>query len=302
MSSFYNSNVSDEVGDGGSSTHTTPENIQVIDGSAEIRWKGIESTETTSTNYTKSNEDEITVSSTGTHSVSTTIPSADTDGFNELFVSGGISLNTPDNASGTIELDTSWTTKSTSYNGSDDDLSDYSHDESYTGNQVTTTITLDSLSGDLDLYINSSYSGYNTSTSTYDTTNPTVFGDWSAEYDGTIDDGYWSSWQPLDGVSEGVNDFTHSIGGSNKAKFEFRYEYKPSTPTAVDVLRVTISGVTYDVALADPTDESLEYTNVKVQSSNQTLCLDVVDPNQEDAIDAFIQTPVGKLALRENST
>jgi len=141
----------------------------------------------------------------------------------------------------------------------------------------------------------------NCSTTYYDTEDPSVSGDVSASYNGTLNNGETSSWQTLSGLTTGDNTFDHSISQSNEARFRFEFDWQYDIPTALAVYRVAIGGTTYDVALADPNDSSLEYNFYRVQVDGEgVLALDVVSPSDSNALPVFVYHPThGKLALRE---
>lgn len=120
----------------------------------------------------------------------------------------------------------------------------------------------------------------------------------TASYSGSISDGSWTSWQSI-GMVSGQNTFNHSIGGSNKADFQFEYTYA-TTPDAQYTYRVTINGTVYDSAIANTSDSALQYDSVRVAIAGNTYCYDVVDPDDPDALPYYFYHPNhGKLALRE---
>lgn len=141
----------------------------------------------------------------------------------------------------------------------------------------------------------------NCNTAYYDTQDPSVSGDVSGSYNGTLNNGETSSWQTLSGLTAGDNTFDHSISQSNEAQFRFEFDWQYEVPTALAVYRVVINGTTYDVAMADPSDSSLEYDCYRAQVDGEgILALDVVSPSDANAIPAYVYHPTyGKLALRE---
>lgn len=173
------------------------------------------------------------------------------------------------------------------------------------GQTVTVELSFSGQSSDkyasVDLYINSTSSQYNTRTITEKTKNPSVSGDVSGSYSGTLNGGEWSSWQNLSGFSVGNNQFNHSIGGSNEANFQFRYYWEYNTPEPLSEQKININGTNYEVALADPNDPALDYTFYRIYDpTHGTLCYDVVEASDTDAIPYYIYHPIhGKLALRK---
>ena len=139
------------------------------------------------------------------------------------------------------------------------------------------------------------------STSYYDTRDPSVSGNASASYNGTISDGNWTSWTSVSGFSPGSNTLNHSISESNKADFQIRYEWEYDVPTAVQTANISINGTTYSVALADMADPALVYDFYRTFTpTNGTLAFDVVDPNDPDSIPYYIYHPThGKVSLRQ---
>lgn len=139
------------------------------------------------------------------------------------------------------------------------------------------------------------------STSYYDTRDPSVSEDASASYNGTISDGNWTSWNTLNGFSPGSNTLNHSISESNKADFQIRYEWEYDVPTAVQTAKIKINGTTYSVALADMADPALVYDFYRTFTpTNGTLAFDVVDPSDSDSIPYYIYHPThGKVSLRQ---
>lgn len=141
------------------------------------------------------------------------------------------------------------------------------------------------------------------STTTYQTQDPSVGGDVSASYSGTLNDGVDSPWITLNGLSEGSNTFNHSIGGSNEAFFQFEYTYEKAVPTPVYTVRVHVGGTTYDLPLVDPSDSALQYGSLKAEVENQILAADLVDTSNADASPLRVHTPQhGTLAWRKDTT
>jgi len=133
------------------------------------------------------------------------------------------------------------------------------------------------------------------------TKNPSVSGDVSGSYNGILKDGDWSPWQTLSGLTEGTNDFNHSIGQSREANFEFEYTYEFVGPDAIAVVRVQHDGDFYELPLADPSDSALENNNLRVNVNNETLVADLVDPSDQNATPVRVKVPNhGTLAWRKN--
>lgn len=138
------------------------------------------------------------------------------------------------------------------------------------------------------------------STSYYDTRDPSVSGNASASYNGTISDGNWSSWTSVSGFSPGSNTLNHSISESNKADFQIRYEWEYGYPTAIETKQIKINNTIYNVVLADPSDPALTQNFFQTgSSSGDILSFDIVDPSDPNAIPYYVYHPtLGEFALR----
>jgi len=142
-----------------------------------------------------------------------------------------------------------------------------------------------------------------TVTDTFKTENPSVSGDASASYAGTLNDGEWSPWIQLSGFTEGQNSLTQDIDGSYDADFELRYEWQFTVPDTLAEHKFVINGTTYVTALADPTDEAVQYDFYRTYIADEgVVCYDVVDTDDADASPYRIYHPThGVKALRDKS-
>jgi len=142
-----------------------------------------------------------------------------------------------------------------------------------------------------------------TVTDTFNTENPSVSGDAFASYSGTLNDGEWSPWVQLSGFTEGQNSLTQDINGSFDADFELRYEWQFTVPDTLAEHRFVINGTTYVTALADPTDEAVQYDFYRTYIDGEGIvCYDVVDVDDADASPYRIYHPThGVKALRDKS-
>lgn len=151
---------------------------------------------------------------------------------------------------------------------------------------------------------------YETTGSTYDTKSPSVSNDVSASGPFQLDDGEWSSWYSLSGLTPGTtNDIYHSIDGSGDATFEIEYTWEYAFPSPV---YGTVGfydesdGVWKECAVTTETDESLEYDHIKVYSKDQSTwgTLDVVPVSDDDAISGweFYDSDLGWFAPRAYTT
>jgi hypothetical protein len=148
-----------------------------------------------------------------------------------------------------------------------------------------------------------------TTTTYYDTKDPSVSGDVSGSYNGVLNDGETSPWQTLSGLITGENTFNHSISQSNKANFRFEFEWEQIAP---DPVHGTVAfyddsmNVMRECSVADPTNSKLEYNHVAVYNESQDSwgALDVVDVSDPNAIEShqFYDSTVGWLAPREYNT
>lgn len=145
--------------------------------------------------------------------------------------------------------------------------------------------------------------GEQTITTTTETQDPSVSGDVSASYNGTLGSQEYSSWQPLSGFELGDNTVTHDIGGTNEAFYRIRFDYELSFPTVVDEAKITVGNTTYNVILADPTDENVVYDFLRVNHpTHGVLAFDVVNKDNADAFGYYVSDSNGNVrALRENT-
>lgn len=140
-------------------------------------------------------------------------------------------------------------------------------------------------------------------TTTEQTENPSVGGDVSASYSGTLSDGEWSPWQSLSGLTANQsNTFSHSISGSGSAEFRFRYTWEYIVADAVYPIEYHVNGTTYESAVIDPTADNADITTIRVVVNGVEYALDGVAPTASDALPIIFQTPLdGEVALRDRS-
>jgi hypothetical protein len=170
-------------------------------------------------------------------------------------------------------------------------------------------VTSDDPSNTWDLTLRTRGSDTTTTTTYYDTKDPSVSGDVSCSYNGVLNDGETSPWQTLSGLITGENTFNHSISQSNKANFRFEFEWEQIAP---DPVYGTVAfyddsmNVMRECSVADPTNSKLEYNHVTVYNESQDSwgALDVVDVSDPNAIEShqFYDSTVGWLAPREYNT
>jgi len=145
--------------------------------------------------------------------------------------------------------------------------------------------------------------GEQTVTTTTETQDPSVSGDVSAAYNGTLGSQEYSSWQPLSGFALGDNSFVHDIGGTNEAFYQIRFDYELSFPTTVAEAYIHVGNTTYPVILADPSDPNLVYDFYRVNHpTHGELAFDVVNTTNADATPYTVTDANGNVrALRENT-
>lgn len=167
----------------------------------------------------------------------------------------------------------------------------------------TESITSNSTSNTVWVRLTTRGKDTSTVTDTFKTENPSVSGDASASYSGTLNDGEWSPWIQLSGFTEGQNSLTQDIDGSFDADFELRYEWQFTVPDTLAEHRFVINGTTYVTALADPTDEAVQYDFYRTYIADEGIvCYDVVDVDDADASPYRIYHPTyGVKALRDKS-
>jgi hypothetical protein len=168
-------------------------------------------------------------------------------------------------------------------------------------NSVGQTESITSTDPNTTVEVELSTTGSTTNTSVNDTENPSVSGDVSGSYSGTLDNGETSPWQSLSGLDPNSETFNHSIGGSFDARFRFRFDWEYVAPTAVHTLKIVDSGTTYSIAVADTSDNGLEYDAIRTTVNGTVYTVDMVDPSNDNAItDIVVQHPTyGKLSPRE---
>jgi hypothetical protein len=163
-------------------------------------------------------------------------------------------------------------------------------DGSTTGNQVTAEVEAITEGADI-----------------FPTTDPGVARDVAGSLSGTVTDGTTTSYTSLTGLEPNSdNELYHQISGSNRAEFEFRFDwqYAYADPTYGTVSFYDESDdVWHEAALADPTDDSLNYNHIRVYNNVEGTwgALDVVDASKSSAIDShqFYDADAGWVAPRQ---
>lgn len=179
-------------------------------------------------------------------------------------------------------------------------------DTNYSGDETFLKVSYDENSveykPDASLYVKTSSRGSETNVES--TTDPKVSNDVSADSGGiTLNDGEKSSWFNLSGLGPDDETFYHDIDGSYQTDYRFEFDWEYATPEAVATKKFSVNGTDYQVALADPSDNALDYNFWRVKTGqNGILAYDVVDPSDSDALQRYIYHPIhGKLALREKN-
>jgi hypothetical protein len=282
------------------------ENINVL--SSQIRWRGVTTSSTETNTVTEENYNGDFYTSPP---LSNGIPSVP-DGTSFATHNATLTIKAIDNGDGQqteVESTFSWpngegktvtTTLTEDFPGSEADIIYDNH----AGESVSASITViggNDSAIEAKLAVETSGNTTETTTTYYDTQDPSVSNDVSASYNGTLSDGSTTSWINLSGLDPSNEHFSHSISGSNKVEFQFEFDWEISLPTTVAKYRVPINGTTKDVILADPTDNALDYNFYRTQvDGDGVLAYDVVDPSDPDALPYYIYHPThGKLALRE---
>jgi len=184
--------------------------------------------------------------------------------------------------------------------------SDYSYTNSVGDDRC---VTSDDPSTTWELLMRTRGSDETTTTQTLNTLDPSVSGDVSGAYSGTLTDGEQSPWQSLSGLTADSETFTHQISESATAKFQFRFDwaYDAATPTHGTVgFLDAAAGVWRECAVAAPDDPALQYDHVGVYNDATSAwgVLDLVDASADGAISGYeVYDPdVGWLAPRQYST
>ncbi len=133
------------------------------------------------------------------------------------------------------------------------------------------------------------------------TTNPSVITDGKdSTYTGTLLNGIWSGWQTLLGFGPGENTFSHTIGGSGQAIFQFRYPWTYKRPVLLHTAKIATPGGNVVIRLVSPTDPALQYNCLRMAIWGQIFCVDLVDTDDPEAGPMRIKTALhGILAARE---
>jgi hypothetical protein len=323
---------------------TTSEDISQPDGeinilSSQIRWRGnnrTEETTTTRTEYRNNSDDfgNATATGDGTEYVlNVDVPTNTPSSCNNAeFENHGGYLSKQEGSDitdvrvvyarlyesdGTINDEK--TNFTTSPNNSIFDFSNEHVDEPF--NQLSSgayvemkidtdysgAVVADNELDELSVYARSEWSCSTTTSTTYSTKDTSVSGDVSGSYSGTLSDGEWSPWQTLNGLDPNqVEDFNHSIGGSNEADFEVEYEWEYALPTALKELRFydEESDTIEIVALADVDDGGLDYNSIRTSVNGTTYAIDFVEPTTTGALERYtLYHPVhGELSPRLHDT
>lgn len=291
------------------------ENIQNL----RVRWRGVKSEETTTKIYTVSNKNDTDFTNTSSGTTfyeNATFPDVPNSGdFHKLrFVSSFRNMSGsggPEADEATVVADAPYGTNSNSTTlgfsvGKTVWTDIKSYNESYTGQ--TGEARADYSGGDgLDVEIQAvaetQYTEESTTTDqtqdpsvTIEETGDTVTGP-SSINDGETSDLYY----PSIGSDQSTITFNHSINGSQKADFEFAYDWEYPFPEALGKMGIQIQGTTYKVALADPSHSGLDYSFFKVKHPTEgVLAADVVDTSEEDALPIKIHHPTkGELSFRK---
>lgn len=225
------------VNDGDTTTHSIPASYVIQ--SASIRWQGVDDT-TTETKTKEKIGPRNSSNSTTSISSTTNFPYVDS-GWSFVSHEAGDNYRSFSDNTGTVTYETTapWgsdtqTSTSTSASGSYTYTS-VSTTNNYTGDNATFSISADNtISATVEVFARTTMSR----TVTNSTTDPSVSGDASASYSGTISDTNWTGWVSLTGFSSGDNTLNHSIGGSGVADYQIEYTYI-EPPTAPQTLTVT---------------------------------------------------------------
>lgn len=114
----------------------------------------------------------------------------------------------------------------------------------------------------------------------------------------SLNNNTWSGWYPMGGVSIGDNTFTHSIGGSNQAVWQFKYAVT-EIPYPTPIAHVYVQGDNLlKLPVVDVNDVALEYDKVRVGLDGGIGAADIVETDDETASNVRIQTADGIKAWR----
>ena len=245
MPSTYTSNWM-EVDSGSSTNYQVPDSHNIT--GAEVRFRGItvESTEE-KTRYNKNRYDgpleyyADEPSETADISVGTPEYPSDAE---DLWAR----LDLRDNVNGSATIEYSTTNSSGEFNSSGEDIVEGVRLYDY--NQYAEVIVSPNPYDD-----NSDGStGHNASAeirldyevSSTDRSDPqTTLGEGTVDFP-TLDDGETTSWSSIDGLSTGANEFSHTIGGSATADFQFRYTYTENASVPIGVSAGTLGATITD--------------------------------------------------------
>lgn len=136
---------------------------------------------------------------------------------------------------------------------------------------------------------------------TYKTENPSVGGDISASYSGTLNDDEYSPWYNISLDANQNNHFYHEIDESGQADFQLQYDWSYVSPTPIEYFRVEVDGQTYNLPLIDPNDDALQKPGFRFNVDGQTLAADLVDPGSPKTSPFRVYHPnYGVLAWRKD--
>jgi len=213
-----------------------PETDSITIQSAEIQWRGVEDTQTTTTTETVKKEvlDRATREDEFPLSASYTLSGDDTE-FNlaRTFVrqtdGGYIEVVSDLSVDGTLYASSEYEVDANGGDGSHV-INPSSSNTSATaelyraafGPRDGEDFDLDAAGAAVEYYTEET----TTTTTTYDTQNPSVSQDVSADAGNiTLDDGVTSNWYTLSDLDPNSETFSHSINGSGKAEFRIRFNY-----------------------------------------------------------------------------
>jgi len=312
------------VDDGDTVTHTTSEDIAIQ--SAQCRWKGESDFRTTKTVVSSLDSTQQGGPVQAGDSAAVSMPSEPNTSDEFYQHEYGASLNTNSNSdSGSVTFN--WEYRESSggavlSSGTDSITigTSTTFERSYFGSTETQnqdgemSVEVDSASGDtsnMSIRAEAKTDGYDNDTTETETEDPSVSvnnGAGSASVSGTLNDGSWSNWVTMTGMSEGTNTFDQSINGSGEAKWEFEYTYEITLPEAKSYKKVQGPNGEIDIILAPPSDGDLKWNGRRIAVDHdqdgtvEILALDVVDPSHQDASELRFEGPNQTWAYRDDPT
>ncbi|MGM0437497.1 MAG: hypothetical protein ACQEQD_04430 [Bacillota bacterium] len=254
---------------------------------AEIKWKGVDRTETNILYETNSVEDTVSVSSSGSESESPSIPSTPSGyEFYEHYFFAYIQIGPaePDTSDleiygeteGNVILDVSKFLDSKDYIEDSNTV-----DEEYT-NQ---TFNLDYSCGadNWEYHYLIETEGRKVTSTTYNTQDPQVtIGTSTTNYTGSLNDGEETAYITLAGLTAGeINDIEHIISGSEIAEYKIQYNIDQTIP----VLKTPVSGTetedtqpTFEIYVPEDPDNTVatDSYHAKIIFSENSAMTDVI--------------------------